>query len=289
MSRIPIFLAVLAIVIMMAPAAMGSPGYKIAYESEIEEDVFNIYTTDGSGAVHELAYENGRHPSLTTEGTVFFTKWEETVWGDYWKSYYISYRGIEGITSNTIFTELDPTVSRNGRYIVFTSFRADTSEIIFEPLNVSEPTVRITTNNKDDVEPAIDGEGRTIYYAVLAGDESYIYRVGSDGYGQERLSATSGLMDRHPSISADNRMLAFSSERDGNSEIYVMNMRTRDVTRLTNDDAWDGHPCISSDGKWIVFSSDRDDNSEIYMIGSDGNGLARLTENEIPDDYPSIN
>ena len=288
MFRIPIFIIALALVILMGMPVLSSPGYKIAFESEVEEDTYNIFTMTDLGNIPELAYENGRHPSLTSDGTMFFTQYEETAWGDYWKAYYVSYRGIEEITLNTVFAELDPTISRDGRYMVFSSYRAETTEIIFEPISPSEQTVRITTNNKDDVEPTIDGTGRTIYYSVLAGDESVIYKVNSDGYGQERLSATSGLKDRHPSVNADNTLLAFSSERDGNSEIYVMNLRSRDVTRLTNNDAWDGHPCISSDGKWIVFASERDDNSEIYIIGSDGNGLSRLTENEIPDDYPAI-
>lgn len=288
MPRILIFIIVLAMLGLLSPIAMGNPGYMVAYESEEEEDVYNIYTVDLIDTTPQLAYENGRHPTLTTEGTLFFTQYEETAWGDYWKSYYVSYRGIEEITSNTVFTELEPTISRDGRYLVFSSVRAGTKEIIFEPLSRAEPTVRITKNAKDDVEPTTDGVGMYIYYTVLAGDESYIYKVNSEGIGQERLSTT-GTHDRHPSVSADNRLLAFSSERDGNSEIYVMELRTRTVTRLTDNEAWDGNPCISSDGKWIVFASDRDENREIYAIGSDGLGLMRITENEIPDDYPAIN
>ncbi len=287
MRRIPFFIVPIAILMLIAPAASGAGNYKVAYESEVAKDVYNIYTIDLATPAPTLAYENARHPSLTSEGALFFTRYEETDWGNYWKSYYVSYRGIEDVTTNTIYTELEPTVSRDGKYVVFSSNRADTKEIIFEPLSVSEPTVRITRNSLDDVEPTIDAYGKYIYYTLITGNESYIYKVNSDGTGQERLSAT-GTHDRHPSVSGDNSLLAFSSERDGNSEIYVMDLGTKSVTRLTNDKAWDGHPSISTDGKWIVFASDRDGNREIYAIGSDGSGLFRITENEIADDYPSI-
>jgi TolB protein len=261
----------------------------VAYEAEVDEDHFDIYKIEMPAMVPELAFEDGRHPSLTTDGALFFTRYEETVWGDYWKSYCAGTRGLEEITSNTVFTELEPTVSRDGRYVVFSSTRAGSAEIIYVPLSHTEPTVRITKNTKEDVEPTIDGRGEYIYYTVIAGDQSYIYRVKSDGSGNERISASAGNLDRHPSVSADNKLLAFSSERDGNSEIYVMDLRERTVTRLTTHEEWDGHPCISSDGKWIAFASDRDGNREIYAIDSEGNSLIRLTNNDIPDDYPAIN
>ena len=34
--------------------------------------------------------------------------------------------------------------------------------------------------------------------------------------------------------------IAFTSHRDGNGEIYVMNADGSDVTRLTDNPAWDG-------------------------------------------------
>ena len=234
MSRIPYYLFSIAILMLIAPAASGAGNYMVAYESEIGEDSYNIYTIDLETPTPAMAYENARHPSLTAEGTLFFTKYEETDWGNYWKSYYVSYRGIEEITTNTIFTELEPTVSRNGKYVVFSSNRAETREIIFEPLALSEPTVRITRNSLDDVEPTVDADGKYIYYTVISSDESYIYKVRSDGTGQERLSST-GTHDAHPSVSGDNSKLAFSSERDGNSEIYVMDLSTKSVMKLAEN------------------------------------------------------
>jgi Tol biopolymer transport system component len=288
MPRIYLFISLLVILIIAAPTVWGAPDYKLAYESEAGEDQFNIYQTDITGNQPLLMFENAEHPSLTSEGILYFTRFEETVWGDFWKAYSYSGNKLASVTINTVFTEREPTVSRNGLYVVFQSDRAGTSEIIYEPLSPTEPTVRITQNNTNDIEPTIDGEGKNIYYVVLASmNESYIYKALSNGGGQERLSKP-GQRDRHPSVDAANRLLAFSSERDGNSEIYVMDLTNRNVKRLTNDAAWDGNPSISSDGKWIAFTSERDGNKEIYVIQSDGNGLHRITTNEIIDDHPAL-
>jgi Tol biopolymer transport system component len=78
-----------------------------------------------------------------------------------------------------------------------------------------------------------------------------------------------------------NGQIAFSSDRDGNYEIYVMNDDGSDVTRLTDDDANDFDPSWSPDGEKIAFVSFRDgsNNMEIYVMNSDGTDQTRLTDN----------
>jgi TolB protein len=62
-----------------------------------------------------------------------------------------------------------------------------------------------------------------------------------DGTGQVNLTNSAGNDDQ-PAWSPDGTKLAFRSDRDGNSEIYVMNSDGSDAIRLTNDPADDGSP-----------------------------------------------
>ena len=81
--------------------------------------------------------------------------------------------------------------------------------------------------------------------------------------------------------------IAFSSNRDGNHEIYVMNADGSDQTRLTNNSGTDWEPSWSPDGSRIAFSSNRDGNHEIYVMDSDGSNHTRLTNNSGTDWEPS--
>ena len=75
-------------------------------------------------------------------------------------------------------------------------------------------------------------------------------------------------------------MLAFVSERDGNSEIYVMNVDGTGLLRLTYDTGFDVDPAWSPDGKRIAFASDRGGMSDfdIYVMDADGSNLVRRTK-----------
>ena len=67
----------------------------------------------------------------------------------------------------------------------------------------------------------------------------------------------------------DQRLL-FSSNRDGNWEIYMMNADGSNQINLTHHPADDRGPVWSPDGKRVAFFSNRDGNEEIYVMYSDG-------------------
>ena len=83
--------------------------------------------------------------------------------------------------------------------------------------------------------------------------------------------------------------IAFSSNREGDYEIYVMDINGKNPRRLTNSRHGDYSPSWSPDGKRIVFSSKRDGGvtSEIYVMDADGSSPQRLTNNGHNDYSPS--
>ena len=80
--------------------------------------------------------------------------------------------------------------------------------------------------------------------------------------------------------------IAFTSGRDGNSEIYVMDADGKNLRRLTNHPAADFHPSWSPDGKKIAFTSYRNGGKiQIFGMDSDGQNPVRLT-NDVWDQNP---
>jgi Tol biopolymer transport system component len=75
-----------------------------------------------------------------------------------------------------------------------------------------------------------------------------------------------------------NGRIAFVSDRDGNSEIYVMNPDGSGQTRLTNNPAKDIDPAWSPDGRRIAFVSNRSGTLEIFVMKADGSNVTQLTD-----------
>ena len=84
--------------------------------------------------------------------------------------------------------------------------------------------------------------------------------------------------------------IAFTSNRDGNQEIYVMDAVPGAIpSRLTNNPALDAYPSFSPDGSKIAFMSTRDGNLEIYVMDAVPGAIpSRLTNNAASDGNPSF-
>jgi WD40 repeat protein len=98
--------------------------------------------------------------------------------------------------------------------------------------------------------------------------------------GSEQVNLTrNGARDLWGAWSPDGKKIAFTSNRDGNDDIYVMDSDGAEVRRLTSNAAADGLPAWSPDGSEIAFTSDRTGNDDIYVMDSDGTNQRGLTDN----------
>ncbi|GAB4465564.1 MAG: hypothetical protein Kow00120_30730 [Anaerolineae bacterium] len=81
--------------------------------------------------------------------------------------------------------------------------------------------------------------------------------------------------------------ILYTSERDGDFEIYLMDEDGVEVTKLTDNDADEFSPRFSPDRQRIAFVSDRDGDMEIFIMGIDGTNAVQLTNNDVEDHYPA--
>ena len=81
--------------------------------------------------------------------------------------------------------------------------------------------------------------------------------------------------------------IAFTSYRDGNREIYVMDADGGNPQNLTSSDGFDSSPSWSPSGERIAFSSRRNRAQfDIYVMDVDGGNLQRLTRDAESDYSP---
>ena len=118
---------------------------------------------------------------------------------------------------------------------------------------------------------------------------SYISQVGKEGPTSLTLMNTDGEVRRSLLIpdlkrlvsvtwSPDGHSFACSSDRGGNFDIYVMDVRTNEHRQLTFDGSRDSEPAWSPNGKWIAFVSERAGGRDIYRMDANGEDVMQLTD-----------
>ncbi|HET7436513.1 MAG TPA: S41 family peptidase [Thermoanaerobaculia bacterium] len=117
-------------------------------------------------------------------------------------------------------------------------------------------------------EPALSPDGREIAF-VAGGD---IWTVAASG-GEARLLVSDPATESRPFFSPDGQKLAFISSRTGNGDIYVVDLGSGAMQRITWDDGRDQLDGWSRDGKWLYFSSTSRDISgmnDVWRVASTG-------------------
>ncbi len=93
---------------------------------------------------------------------------------------------------------------------------------------------------------------------------------------QTAISATS-TSTNSPLLRANGK-IAFTSDRDGNREIYLMNNDGTNQVRLTNNAGADDFPAWSSDGRRLGFLSQNASGTYVIkLMNADGTGPTELT------------
>jgi len=117
-------------------------------------------------------------------------------------------------------------------------------------------------------EPGISPDGSEIAF-VSGGD---IWTVSTQG-GAARLLVAHSANESRPLYSPDASRISFNSDRDGGLNIYVMDLRTGDVSRLTHASGAEQLNGWSRDSEWVYFSSSDQDISsvtDVYRVRASG-------------------
>ena len=81
--------------------------------------------------------------------------------------------------------------------------------------------------------------------------------------------------------------IAFSSNRDGDTEIFLMEADGANQRQLTSNNATDDKPDISPDGRKIAWESNANGTFDIWVMNIDGTSAQPITDNNSQDWGPS--
>ena len=236
--------------------AVSPDGSKLAFVSDRDGGNREIYTMD-------LVWMDG------------YTQWEG--------------RNLTNITQ-TQGHDWTPKFSPSNDKIVYTTFFPETDNYDVFLMNVDGTEKKNLTNSTwYEKYPQFSSDGSFIIYQAWQKGKMEIFftnLLDENNINLTRNTQFHDIMSHGNAISPDGQKIVFTSERDGNRNIYLMNTDGTDQTQLTLHAAHDYEPIFSPDGMTIVFTSERDGNKEIYIMNNNGLNLKNLSNNPADDWNP---
>ncbi len=209
-----------------------------------------------------------------------------------------------------------PNWTPDGRYLIYNSegllYRFD--------LETGRPAVinsGFATSNNNDHVLSFDGRMLGIsHHAAEEDNRSIIYIMPAEGVAAEGVRAEGVAVERSihegrfpeggfpeggfperitakgPSYlhgwSPDGCWLTYTAERNGNYDIYKIQVREKQEIRLTDSPGLDDGSEYSPDGKYIYFNSVRTGTMKLWRMMPDGSQPEQLTFDEYNDWFPHI-
>ena len=192
--------------------------------------------------------------------------------------------------------EFDGAWSPDGQWVVYrdsTRGINEDDEIAVVRADGSERRV-ISNDPANDWGPDWSPDGSTIAFnSDRDGGQLRGFLVAPDGTNLRPMGIDAWV--EYPSFSPDGAKVAYMGHEGSNYEIYVADIATGAVEKLTDSPGQDGWPSWSPDGSTIAFTSVRDDcryaaredacwqtdsddeHRDVWLIDPDGSNLRRAT------------
>ncbi len=245
-------------------ALLGTIAYPVFNGTDY--DIF-LGQVDGSGT--QFFRSHASQPAFNADGSrVAFHSWDN------------SSRGLMTIDTSGA----NPILIAGFAEDQLPTWSADSSEIVFLTRRSGDrkSNLRKVGSSDERTDGTILGEGE---YPTLGPADQLVFKGwGNTAFGlrissvnmEDIETVTNVEEDTAPILSPDGQKIAFMSRREGNWDIYLMNIDGSDLQRLTTDPAQDGLPAWAPNGNAIAFASDRGGIWAVWVMTPDGKGQSQL-------------
>jgi Tol biopolymer transport system component len=198
--------------------------------------------------------------------------------------------------SNDPAIDSSPAWSPDGTQIAFLSTRSGESEIYV--MDADGNNIRqLTRSSLTDLQPPVwSPDGTQITFTSLRSGnwDIYVMDVNCEKVLEclekpVRNVSQHPAQDMSPAWSPDGRWIAFTSRRDNNAEIYLVDTEGGTPINLTQNPDEDSSPAWSPDSQQIAFQTNRDRlySDEIYVVDLVSGQSQRVTYSYGSHQYPA--
>jgi len=166
----------------------------------------------------------------------------------------------------------------DSRHLVFASNRGGPFGLWRVDID-GDPAERVPQSGRSAFTPVLSRDGRQLVYEEWTGATN-IFSVDPAAPGAEAAQITlTTRLNWNPAASPDGKWVAFASDRNGSSEIWVTDRKGGDALKLTAfGGPYTSGPSWSPDSSKILFDSPAvDGNFDIYEVDAQGGAPRRLT------------
>jgi TolB protein len=230
---------------------------------------YDIYFGDVSSSETRFFRGEASQPAFSQDGQrIAFRSWANDSLG----LVTTDISGANGFLVASFIEDQLPTWTVDGKDVVFLSRRSGDRKSQLLRVNSSAERTEGAIIGEGEY-PTIGATGKLIFKGW--GNTAYGLRIGSPSL-ENLQSVTNSDDDTAPALSPDGTKAVFMSRREGQWDIYSINVDGSDMQRLTTDEANDGLPTWSPDGHAIAFVSSRGGTWAIWVMTPKGEGKSQL-------------
>jgi len=226
------------------------------------------------------------------------------------KNYYTPFLGgdlKENFTGKKIISDdnagsmnVSPAISPDGRYVIFLSnktlfsrdlYLADAREgKILRKLNTLFRDGGIDDLNLLESSGTWSPDSKRFAFVVYdKGKNEILIKDPANGATAQTIRIAEIPAIAHPTWSPDGKEIAFTGMVDGQTDLFVYNLKSKKVKQLTNDMYSEVYPDYSPDGRYLVFSSDRKTFEQQKVHGRWNLHISRMNLEDLTiEDYDQI-
>ena len=158
----------------------------------------------------------------------------------------------------------EPAVSNDGRQLAFEA-ASTTSRLVRVPLAIAAAASEWRAGGALERSARVAPDHRVVFVSGRGGHDQ-LWIGGADGAGAQPLTRTDPDYIESPRFSPDGRYVAFGGARAGRFDVWVVEVASGRLERLTDDGA-SRAPSFSRDGRWLYFASSRAGLWQIWRRG----------------------